>query len=95
MKNFGDKFALGVSVEGPQATIGGRGFSSVTTINAAAAPATIVTSGATTGTTGNFFLNAPGAGAGLYNAFDATGYTVNKAPDLIFKATADPRLRSL
>jgi len=27
---------------------------------------------------------------GLYNAFDANGYTVNKAPDLIFKAAADP-----
>ncbi len=54
VKNFGDKFALGVSVEGPQATIGGRGFSSVTTINDAAAPTTIITSGATTGTTGNF-----------------------------------------
>jgi hypothetical protein len=90
VKDFGGKFALGFSVEGPQATIGGRGFSAVTTINSAAAPATIVTSGATTATTGNFFLNAPGSGPGLYNAFDATGYTVNKAPDLIFKATADP-----
>jgi hypothetical protein len=90
VKNFGDKFAVGMSVEGPQATIGGRGFSSVTTVNDTAAPATIVTSGATTGTTGNFFLNGPGTAAGLYNAFDATGYTVNKAPDLIFKATADP-----
>ena len=72
-KTFGDKFTLGASLEGPQATIGGRGFSSVTTINAGAAPATIVTSGATTAVTGNFFLNAPGANAGLYNAFDATG----------------------
>ncbi len=90
VKNFGDKFALGASIEGPQATIGGRGFSTVTTVNDAAAPATIITSGATTGTTGNFFLNAPGSGPGLYNAFDSTGYTVNKAPDLIFKATADP-----
>lgn len=90
VKNFGDKFALGFSVEGPQATIGGRGFSAVTTINSAAAPATIVTSGATTATTWNFFLNAPGAGGGLYNAFDAAGYTVNKAPDFIFKAAADP-----
>jgi hypothetical protein len=90
VKDFGGKFALGFSLEGPQATIGGRGFSAVTTINSAAAPATIVTSGATTATTGNFFLNAPGAGGGLYNAFDATGYTVNKAPDLIFKAAADP-----
>ncbi|HMD07022.1 MAG TPA: hypothetical protein VKH63_05760 [Candidatus Acidoferrum sp.] len=90
VKDFNGKFDLGISVEGPQATIGGRGFAAVTTINSAAAPATIVTSGATTGTTGNFFLNAPGAGAGLYNAFDATGYTVNKAPDIIIKATADP-----
>src|SRR6202030_4311871 len=40
--------------------------------------------------TGNFFINAPGAGGGLYNAFDATGYTVNKAPDFIFKATLNP-----
>jgi len=90
VKDFGGKFALGVSIEGPQATIGGRGFSSVTTINSAAAPATIVTSGTTTSTSGNFFLNAPGAAGGLYNAFDATGYTVNKAPDFIFKAAADP-----
>jgi hypothetical protein len=90
VKDFNSKFDIALSVEGPQATIGGRGFSTVTTINAGAAPATIVTSGATTGTTGNFFVNAPGAGGGLYNAFDANGYTVNKAPDLIFKATADP-----
>lgn len=90
VKDFGGKFALGLSVEGPQATIGGRGFSAVTTINSAAAPSVIQTTGATSATTGNFFLNAPGASGGLYNAFDATGYTVNKAPDLIFKAAADP-----
>jgi hypothetical protein len=90
VKDFGGKFALGFSIEGPQATIGGRGFSAVTTINSAAAPAVIQTSGATSATTGNFFLNSPGSGGGLYNAFDATGYTVNKAPDLIFKAAADP-----
>ncbi|HEY6389545.1 MAG TPA: hypothetical protein VIX91_28000 [Candidatus Acidoferrum sp.] len=90
VKDFNGKFDLGISVEGPQATIGGRGFAAVTTINSAAAPATIVTSGATTATTGNFFLNAPGSSPGLYNAFDATGYTVNKAPDIIVKATADP-----
>jgi hypothetical protein len=90
VKDFGGKFTLGASIEGPQATIGGRGFSAVTTINSAAAPATIVTSGATTATTWNFFLNAPGAGGGLNNAFDASGYTTNKAPDLVFKAAADP-----
>jgi hypothetical protein len=90
VKDFGGKFALGFSVEGPQITIGGRGFSSVTTINSAAAPSVIQTTGATSATTGNFFLDAPGNGAGLYNAFDPTGYTVNKAPDLMFKAAADP-----
>jgi len=90
VKDFGGKFALGFSIEEPQATIGGRGFSSVTTINDAAAPGVIQTTGATSATSGNFFLNAPGAIAGAYNGFDATGYTVNKAPDLIFKAAADP-----
>ncbi len=89
VKGFGDKFYIGVSLEGPQATIGGRGFSSVTTINSAAAPATIITSGTTTSVTSNFFVNAPGAGAGLNNAFDPTGYTVNKAPDFIIKAALD------
>jgi hypothetical protein len=90
VKDFGGKFALAASIEAPQTTIGGRGFSTVTTINNSVAPSTIVTSGATTATTGNFFVNAPGAGGGLYNAFDANGYTTNKAPDLIFKAAADP-----
>jgi hypothetical protein len=90
VKDFGGKFAVGVSIEGPQTTIGGRGFSSVTTINNGAAPSVIQTTGATSTTTGNFFLNAPGQSAGLLNAFDSTGYTVNKAPDFIFKAAADP-----
>src|SRR5712692_3513702 len=76
VKDFGGKFALGVSVEGPQTTIGGRGFSSMQA------------AGATTSQ--NFFVNAPGAGGGLFNAFDATGYTVNKAPDFIVKAAFDP-----
>ena len=47
VKNFGDKFALAVSVEGPQATIGGRGFSNVTTINNSAAPSVIQPTGGT------------------------------------------------
>jgi hypothetical protein len=81
VKDFGGKFAVGLSVEGPQATLGGRGFSLVTTTTVGSAGVA---------TTGNFFMNAPGAGGGLYNAFDATGYTVNKAPDIILKAAADP-----
>jgi hypothetical protein len=76
VKDFGGKFAVGVSVEGPQATVGGRGFSTVTQANGS--------------TQQNFFINAPGNAGGLLNAFDATGYTVNKAPDVIFKAAADP-----
>jgi len=80
VKDFGGKFALGLSVEGPQATLGGRGFTSLSSTNA---------QGAVT-TTQNFFINAPGNAAGLFNSFDATGYTVNKAPDVIIKAAADP-----
>jgi hypothetical protein len=76
VKNFNDKFALGFSVEGPQTTIGGRGFSAYT-----AASGTV---------SQNFWLNAPGSSGGLFNAFDPTGYTTNKAPDFIVKAALDP-----
>ena len=71
-----NRVAVGIAVEGPQATVGGRGFSTYT--NAAGA------------TSQNFFVNAPGASGGLYNAFDPTGYTVNKAPDLVAKLAVDP-----
>jgi hypothetical protein len=81
VKDFGGKFALGASIEGPQETLGGRGFSTVTTNNVGTA---------SVATTTNFFINAPGVAGGLYNAFDATGYTVNKAPDFIVKAAFDP-----
>src|SRR5215510_3173769 len=80
VKNFHDKVSLCVSIEGPQTTIGGRGFSAVNNTSA---------TGAVT-TTQNFWLNAPGASGGLYNAFDPTGYTTNKAPDFIVKAAFDP-----
>jgi hypothetical protein len=80
VKDFGGKFALALSVEGPQATLGGRGFTTFTSTNEV---------GAVT-TSQNFFINAPGQAGGLLNAFDATGYTVNKAPDIIIKAAADP-----
>ncbi|HEV3420435.1 MAG TPA: hypothetical protein VG075_09020 [Candidatus Acidoferrum sp.] len=80
-KSFGDKLTLGVSAEEPQTTIGGRGFSAVTTSVSGTAAAT---------TSQNFFFNAPGNSAGLYNAFDPTGYTVNKIPDFVIKAAFDP-----
>src|SRR5215813_7166772 len=64
-KNW-DKFAIGVGIEGPQTTFGGRGSNN------------------------NFFFNTPGAGGGLYNFVDTTGYTANKSPDFMLKATLDP-----
>jgi hypothetical protein len=76
VKSFEDKFALGFSIEGPQTTIGGRGFSTYTSSAGAVSQ--------------NFWLNAPGASGGLYNAFDPTGYTTNKAPDFVVKAALDP-----
>jgi len=95
VKDFGGKFALGLSVEGPQATLGGRGFTTFTQ-----AAATGGASNLTIATNTNFFINAPGQGAGLLNfvdTFNTTGipgsgpnYTVNKAPDIIIKAAADP-----
>ena len=80
VKDFGGKFSLAASIEGPQASLGGRGFNTLTT--------TTATGVATTSQ--NFFINAPGQTGGLFNAFDPTGYTVNKAPDFIIKAAADP-----
>ncbi len=79
-KDFGGKFALAFSLEGPQATLGGRGFTTRTDTTALGV-ATV---------SQNFFINVPGAGGGLFNAFDATGYTPNKSPDIIIKAAADP-----
>jgi hypothetical protein len=81
VKDFGGKFALAASIEGPQSTIGGRGFSSVTTTTVGSA---------SVATTGNTFSDAPGNGGGLYNFVDTSGYSVNKAPDFIVKAALDP-----
>ncbi len=80
-KTFSDKFAVAASIEGAQATIGGRGFTTLTTTNQSTASVSGVT---------NFFFNAPGNGGGLFNGFDAAGYTINKLPDFIFKAAIDP-----
>ncbi|HTP69785.1 MAG TPA: hypothetical protein VMJ35_12840 [Dongiaceae bacterium] len=86
-KSFGDKFTLAASAEGSQETIGGRGFSSycLTAILGAGCNVTTASTFAM-----NSFIFAPGAGGGLYNAFDPTGYSVNKAPDFIVKAAFDP-----
>ena len=81
VKDFGGKFALGLAVEAPQATIGGRGFSSVSTTNQGTASVTTI---------GNSFVDGPGSGGGLLNFSDTTGYAFNKSPDIIVKAVADP-----
>ena len=43
------------------------------------------------GSNNNFFFNTPGAGGGLYNFVDTTGYTANKSPDVLVKAALDPK----
>jgi hypothetical protein len=43
------------------------------------------------GSNNNFFFNTPGAGGGLYNFVDTTGYTANKSPDFLVKAAFDPK----
>ena len=73
---LGNKLTLGVSIEGPQTTLGGRGFSAFTTAAGAVSQ--------------NFWYAAPGNGGGLNNAFDTTGYAQNRAPDVVAKAAIDP-----
>src|SRR5260370_19503645 len=76
-KSFMDnKATVGVSIEGPQTTLGGRGFSAFTTAAGA--------------TSQNFWFPAPRNGGGLNNFTDATRHTPNRNPDVVFKAVADP-----
>jgi hypothetical protein len=42
------------------------------------------------GSGNNFFFNIPGQGGGLLNFVDTNGYTTNKSPDFLVKATLDP-----
>jgi hypothetical protein len=80
-KSFDDnKVTLAAAIEGPQATVGGRGFSTYTSTSATGSVTTFQ----------NAFVFAPGSGGGLYNAFDPTGYSVNKTPDFTFKVAFDP-----
>src|SRR5258708_1889878 len=73
-----NKLTLGVSIEAPQTTLGGRGFPALP--NAAGA------------TSQNFWYAAPGNGGGLNNAFDTPGYAPNRAPHLVFKPALFPAL---
>ncbi len=79
-KSFDNKVTLAISAENPQATIGGRGFSTYTNTSATG----------TVTTNQNSFVFAPGAGGGLLNFSDTTGYSLNKTPDFIAKLAVDP-----
>ncbi len=79
-KSFDNKVTLAISAENPQATIGGRGFSTYTNTSATG----------TVTTNQNSFVFAPGAGGGLLNFIDTTGYSLNKTPDFIAKLAVDP-----
>lgn len=80
IKNFSDKFALAVSAENPEATLGGRGFSAYSNTSATGSVTSFQ----------NSFVFAPGNGGGLQNFVDTTGYSLNKTPDFIVKAALDP-----
>ena len=76
VRDFGGKVAVALSVEGPQATVGGRGLSTFTSA---------------TGTVSqHFFIGAPGAGGGFFNFVDTTGYSINKSPDIIARRLLIP-----
>ena len=97
-KDFGDKFWVGMSVEGPQTTftVHGNPTQSVTTgqttvlvpcTDGSEGPCTALVGGTTTVFT-NFLLGATGAGGGVYNPLG--NYSYNAAPDLVFKAAWEP-----
>jgi hypothetical protein len=79
-KTFDNKVTLAVSAENPEATVGGRGFSTYTNTSATGTATTYQ----------NSFVFAPGAGGGLLNFVDTTGYSFNKTPDFILKLALDP-----
>ncbi|MGB2637053.1 MAG: hypothetical protein WAM58_24205 [Candidatus Acidiferrum sp.] len=79
-KSFDNKVTFAVSMEDPQATVGGRGFSTYSNTSATG----------TVTTYQNSFVFAPGAGGGLENFSDTTGYSINKTPDFIAKLALDP-----
>jgi hypothetical protein len=79
-KSFENKVTLALSAENPEATVGGRGFSTYTNTSATGTATTYQ----------NSFVFAPGAGGGLLNFVDTTGYSINKTPDFIAKLALDP-----
>src|ERR1700675_3435669 len=87
-KNFGNTFALGFSVEEPQATFTAHGFAitqTTTTPTGAVGNAVLLT---TAVSNGNTLVGAAGDLAGLFN--NQANYSFNPAPDFVFKAAWEP-----
>jgi hypothetical protein len=84
-KNFGEKFALGFSIENPQTTFTAHGFAINAATTRGTAPNAVLVS---TTSTGNFLLGTAGDLAGLYN--NQANYSFNAAPDFVFKAAIEP-----
>jgi TolA-binding protein len=97
-QNFGNKFWLGFSIEDPETTFKVHGNPTTTTTSGAttvlvpctgtATPPCTASVGGTSTTFTNFLLGASGAAGGLFNPL--ANYSYNPAPDLIFKAVAEP-----
>jgi len=81
-KNIGDKFWVGMSVEGPQTTLGGK------LLNDKSVPLTGTSNAAVSTTYSTTLIAAPGDLSGLYN--NQANYSYNASPDFVFKAAWEP-----
>jgi len=89
-KNIGDRFAVGFSVEAPQATFTAHGFAITqsTTHAAAGAAGPLSPTLVSAVSNGNALVGAAGDLSGLYN--NQANYSFNPAPDFVFKAAWEP-----
>lgn len=83
-KNIGDRFWVGLSVEGPQTTLGGK------LLNDKSVPLTGTSNAAVSTTYSTTLIAAPGDLSGLYN--NQANYSYNASPDFVFKAAWEPGL---
>lgn len=84
-KNFGDKFALGLSMENSQESLTAHGFAINATTSRGVAPNPTLVS---TTSNGNFLVGTVGDLGGLFN--NQANYSFNAAPDFIVKAALEP-----
>jgi hypothetical protein len=82
IKNIGDKFWVGMSIEGPQTTFGGK------TLNDKSVPLTGTSNAPVSTTYNTTLIAAPGDLGGLLN--NQANYSYNSTPDFIFKGAWEP-----